>query len=81
MFQKHWVATALVIVGVVVVYMIVTNPTASFLLTPGSPTLKFKPAQGAVGGVVANVSDAVGNPLAKTDSVEDELDAEQWSPG
>jgi len=55
MFQRQWLFVGAVLAVAVIVYMIWGNRAT---VTAQTPTLSFKPTQGATGGVVSNVSDA-----------------------
>lgn len=67
MFQKHWLLLGILIVGAVVLYMILRNPTQKALITAGNPT--FGPrSTPTLSGVWNNIADAFGSLFGRTDA-------------
>lgn len=71
MFSRQWLAVGGVLAAAVIVSMVWQKNQ----VVAATPTLSFKPTQGATGGVVGNVSDAsTGLPGAGNLDDEDYVD-------
>jgi hypothetical protein len=68
MFQKHWLLVGILIVGSVVLYMILRNPTQKALVTMGSPTVGGTAHTPTLSGVWNNIADAFGSIFGRSEA-------------
>lgn len=66
--KAHWALVGVVIGVAVIAWMITHRPS----VTAGTPTLSYKPAQPATGGVVSNVATAVASSAPDNSAVVDD---------